>query len=116
MTKLELSHHVKNAGRWLLGLLSLIALYLFATRAGRQEKKAQRAGDKYWESSTDTINSRWRDADKHQKNHEKAQRKAKNAKETARKIRDAAASNNTSLDDLLDEYRSNRVLKPEDSG
>ena len=115
MTWLEFKHYLMIGVRWAIGLFGVIALYLLAGRVSRQEKKAQRAGEKYWETSTDTIKDGWRGAEKHQKSHEKAQDKARKAKETARKVRDAVANENTTLDDLFHEYNSKRLPGTEDT-
>lgn len=101
------------AGKWVVGLLALIAMYFFATRASRQANKARRAHEKYVEAATDEIDDRWREAEKHVGNHNAAQSKARAAKDNARKVRDAVTSEDSTLDDLFAEYQSRRGVPDE---
>jgi len=98
-----------SASKWLAGLLAVIAMYFFATRASRQEDKAKRAREKYVEAASDTIDDRWVEAQRHEQKHRVAQYKAKEAKTKARKVRDAVRSDDSNLDDLFTEYQSRRV-------
>lgn len=105
----EIKGRLVAAAKWIGGLLALIAMYRYATKASREKAKAGRAHGKYIEAATDTIDERWVEADKHQRVHRSAQIKAQAAKDNARKVRDAVTSEDSTLDDLFAEYESNRV-------
>lgn len=96
---------IKSALTWLGGALALIAAYFYATKATRMEKRAQDAQDRHRDAIGEALDDDFADADKHRQRHEAAQKRAREAKDKARRATEHAANTDNSLDDLLDEYR-----------
>ena len=98
---------------WLV--LLFIGLLVAKAQAKRWKKTANSAGTAFRQAEHDVIKGGWKDAGKLKDRHDAAVKKAKQHEKSAEKRLNAITNSDSSIDELLHDYQSDRLRSSTDT-
>lgn len=102
-------------GKWIWPFVLAVLLVMAVRRGHRAEKREQKYQDRLEAKYVSDLKEHADHVDKDIERANRAQAKAQQAKDTARKHRDALAKAAPGIDELLDEYRAVGVQRGPDA-